>query len=804
MEAMDSKRKESRERAQQPKPRLSTRVRHSKALSMPYGRSILGEDKERRRFSSSYRQPKANSTSSGNPELLSELISSFQERFSYLLETPLSQFVPKSEEKGKSLNETQGNSSGIIESIREGGLLALGGGSSSDESSEEERQVKPMRKSPSCDQATRRSQTFTKPGIKEHMRTHSLSSEKLREKKLEKKLSKSKVAVNSKSRRVTVSGSQCFRGKRKYHTLRAKKSGSDGTGATLGSLSLPPPLQHWSYKPTIIENYFAKPRRRSEKKDENDDRGTFLVDRPCDKWRLLNNYGFPLDDNVLRGIFDSSTMRVSTPSAHLWHAVVEEWARQRYNPHTKGPFDVKSNPQYVFPGSNAPPPSPAKPSPIYEVEAPHVASIIKNTPSPPQRKAPPPPISSKKLSEDEKEIQSEAKLQTKKRGDPSIAKGFADLGKQVALGVGGVIIDPIRGARQSGVHGFLKGMKSGLVGFVSRPSQGFANLVGSMDRVGRKMSNPAQAHSKLSRLTIKGRFPDQLREELWLAATAASQLRSQLGSRYYLEKLRECHQMVRAAQGINPNDLGPKEKGLERQSRVYHEIVKDLGRTFPSHPFFSESKDSEETTPGILHLRSILAAFSRHRPDIGYCQCLNYIGAVLLLVCEPANAFWILCSIADWITPKDYFSEKLLGAVTDTMVLQKLVARRLPMIQKHVSKLDANLSASCLQWFVCLFVTVFPMHVTIRIWDVVLVHGSHVLFWVALAILHLNQDRILSTRNEGELFSVMASAGAQLNDEKLLVKTMLKCRVTKETVAYMQQVERKALENKMAEKSSNK
>lgn len=42
----------------------------------------------------------------------------------------------------------------------------------------------------------------------------------------------------------------------------------------------------------------------------------------------------------------------------------------------------------------------------------------------------------------------------------------------------------------------------------------------------------------------------------------------------------------------------------------------------------------------IRNLSEVLEAFSRHSPDIGYCQGMNFIAGVALLFLSPEDAFW--------------------------------------------------------------------------------------------------------------------------------------------------------------------
>ncbi len=50
-------------------------------------------------------------------------------------------------------------------------------------------------------------------------------------------------------------------------------------------------------------------------------------------------------------------------------------------------------------------------------------------------------------------------------------------------------------------------------------------------------------------------------------------------------------------------------------ARQKQEIMRDVGRTFPAHPFFYPGKG-----PGEDILARILKAILLFRPDIGYCQ----------------------------------------------------------------------------------------------------------------------------------------------------------------------------------------
>lgn len=70
--------------------------------------------------------------------------------------------------------------------------------------------------------------------------------------------------------------------------------------------------------------------------------------------------------------------------------------------------------------------------------------------------------------------------------------------------------------------------------------------------------------------------------------------------------------------------------------------AQDLARTFPANDWMS-------TEDGQAALRRVLLAFSMHQPQVGYCQSMNYLAAMLLLALEQSeeSAFWILVCLID-------------------------------------------------------------------------------------------------------------------------------------------------------------
>jgi hypothetical protein len=137
------------------------------------------------------------------------------------------------------------------------------------------------------------------------------------------------------------------------------------------------------------------------------------------------------------------------------------------------------------------------------------------------------------------------------------------------------------------------------------------------------------------RLLLREGIPDDFRGELWCILS---------GSKYRLL----------ANHGYYQNILTSNEG---KHTEYLDEIEKDINRALPSHPYFStdihglssDSNTSKEEPEGVKSLRRILRAFSYKNPRVGYCQGMNIIGATLLLYMDEENAFWLLCTIAEYL-----------------------------------------------------------------------------------------------------------------------------------------------------------
>jgi len=190
------------------------------------------------------------------------------------------------------------------------------------------------------------------------------------------------------------------------------------------------------------------------------------------------------------------------------------------------------------------------------------------------------------------------------------------------------------------------------------------------------------------------------------------------------------------------------ERAVARASLPRHtseQIRKDVPRTFPGHA----QLDSPAQRAA---LERVLRAFAAANPRVGYCQGMNFVCGVLLLLMEEEAAFWALTQILRVILP-DYFA--IAGEMrthrVDQEVLRALALDKTPRVVRALDDAGCPLHAVASSWFMALFANALPWETALRVWDVTLFERTRApLFQTALAILELDQSAAFAQKNRRE------------------------------------------------------
>ncbi|KAI9479450.1 hypothetical protein LPJ78_003893 [Coemansia sp. RSA 989] len=180
------------------------------------------------------------------------------------------------------------------------------------------------------------------------------------------------------------------------------------------------------------------------------------------------------------------------------------------------------------------------------------------------------------------------------------------------------------------------------------------------------------------------------------------------------------------------------------------EIELDLART------------SSESTAEMAALRHVLYGYAGANPDVGYCQGMDKIAQGLLDAgLGAADALRMLQAVLDGgVLPADMFRPPMMGVQADQLVLERLVAQRLPQLAEHLHQQGAPLAPVTVTWFLTLFCDCLPRPHRLRVWDVLFVRGYSVMFQASLGLLELCQPSLLQCTAPSAVYSLLQNVAA--------------------------------------------
>ncbi|XP_044801928.1 TBC1 domain family member 1 isoform X5 [Bubalus bubalis] len=166
------------------------------------------------------------------------------------------------------------------------------------------------------------------------------------------------------------------------------------------------------------------------------------------------------------------------------------------------------------------------------------------------------------------------------------------------------------------------------------------------------------------------------------------------------------------------------------------------GRTFPTHPYYSAQLGA-----GQLSLYNILKAYSLLDQEVGYCQGLSFVAGILLLHMGEEEAFNMLKFLMfDMGLRKQYRPDMIILQI-QMYQLSRLLHDYHRDLYNHLEEHEIGPSLYAAPWFLTVFASQFPLGFVARVFDMIFLQGSEVIFKVALSLLGSHKPLILQHEN---------------------------------------------------------
>ncbi|XP_051565680.1 TBC1 domain family member 4-like isoform X2 [Myxocyprinus asiaticus] len=239
----------------------------------------------------------------------------------------------------------------------------------------------------------------------------------------------------------------------------------------------------------------------------------------------------------------------------------------------------------------------------------------------------------------------------------------------------------------------------------------------------RKLSSPCRTKIQWDKDEIHNAVcqgvPKSRRGEVWLLLSQQYRLRHRLPQRQ------------------QPPDT-PYQDLLKQLTAQQHAILVDLGRTFPTHQYFSTQLGA-----GQLSLYNILKAYSLLDTEVGYCQGISFVAGLLLLHMSEEQAFDTLKLLMYDLGIRRQYCPDMISLQIQMYQLSRLLHDYHRNLYTHLEEHEICPSLYAAPWFLTLFASQFPLGFVARIFDLLFVQGTEVIFKVALCLLSSHEGEIL-------------------------------------------------------------
>jgi len=196
------------------------------------------------------------------------------------------------------------------------------------------------------------------------------------------------------------------------------------------------------------------------------------------------------------------------------------------------------------------------------------------------------------------------------------------------------------------------------------------------------------------------------------------------------------------------------------------QIQLDLDRTLPRLRSGEKKVFGIEGSKGA-ELAKILGSFAAHRPDVGYCQGMSFLAAIVALhIDDEVDQFHAFVHVVG--LPFMYAAYTFNMDVVRSYFahFDNLVNDFLPGVWHHFKRLKVEYSIFLTEWWFTCFVRSLPLEIARRFWDAIFVDGEVALFCCALALLNYLQQDILDCESFDDVLMILTACPSEIDSTR--------------------------------------
>ena len=144
-------------------------------------------------------------------------------------------------------------------------------------------------------------------------------------------------------------------------------------------------------------------------------------------------------------------------------------------------------------------------------------------------------------------------------------------------------------------------------------------------------------------------------------------------------------------------------------------------------------------------LDNILTVVSFIRPEIGYCQGMNFIvGALINFINNEETCFWIFLHFIDNIGLKDLYLQNMPEYLIKLYQLNYFIKEYFPKMHHHLKTNRINLDIFFSKWILTIFSNFLTFETLYNVWDVFIIDKLKAIFKFSIIIASYMEEELIN------------------------------------------------------------
>ncbi|CAL1144162.1 unnamed protein product [Cladocopium goreaui] len=153
----------------------------------------------------------------------------------------------------------------------------------------------------------------------------------------------------------------------------------------------------------------------------------------------------------------------------------------------------------------------------------------------------------------------------------------------------------------------------------------------------------------------------------------------------------------------------------------------------------------------VESLEKVLRAYASYNPDIGYCQGMNFVVALLLLVSgDETETFRTFIRLVDHLELAGFYASDFPKLRESTEKSSELLQKLLPKLCNHLDENGILVEQFLHSWHISLFASCLPRATVLELWDELLTSRCTAadLAGLSVALLELREKQLLRSNGQ--------------------------------------------------------